>query len=140
MPGRLLAAFVLWLLAACGSGESERERCAQCGMFVDIAPSWTTGATTASGDPIRFDTPRCLAGWWRTPSGRGARDAWVTSYYDQSRLPAADAHFVLGSDVIGPMGPDFVPLGTAEQAARFRADHHGTRVLRFPDLDPSLLR
>lgn len=132
------AAALAWLLIACGDGASgERERCAQCGMFVDIAPTWQTGATTGSGRAIRFDTPRCLVAWLRTPAGRDAREPWVTDYYTQRRLPAREAQYLIGSDVIGPMGPDFVPVATADLAARFREDHHATRVLPFDELDPA---
>jgi copper chaperone NosL len=135
----IAAALLAFLLAAC-SGSSERERCAQCGMFVDIAPSWITGATTRDGDPIRFDTPRCLVAWSKSPAGNGSRDPWVTDYYDQRRVSAAEAQYVIGSDVIGPMGADFVPIGgSSTLAARFRDDHHGTRILSFGELDPTLL-
>jgi copper chaperone NosL len=134
-----IAALLLTLLIAC-SGDSERERCAQCGMFVDIAPSWTTGATTRDGARIRFDTPRCLVAWSKSPAGRGARDPWVTDYYDQRHVSAGEAQYVIGSDVIGPMGADFVPIaGSSTLTARFRDDHHGTRILSFGELDTTLL-
>ena len=137
--GRLAALALALAAAACGNGGAGRERCAQCGMYVDLAPSWSAGATSRSGEAVPFDAPRCLAAWARTPDGRGARDAWVTDYYDQRRIPAASAHYVIGSDVIGPMGPDFVPIAGADRAATFREDHHGTRILEFAALDPALL-
>lgn len=139
MIARALSAAAFVVLLACGDATADRERCAQCGMFVDIAPTWTTGATTASGDRIRFDTPRCLVAWAATPAGRSASGLWVTDYYRQQRIPAREARYVIGSDVIGPMGPDFVPLADDTMAARFRQDHHGTRTLDFADLDPSRL-
>jgi hypothetical protein len=51
----------------------------------------------------------------------GTRDPWVLDYYDQSRLPLDDARLVSGSDVVGPMGPDFVPV-RASRAEGFIAD------------------
>jgi nitrous oxide reductase accessory protein NosL len=135
IPTRTLAAAVLLLIAACGETSAERERCTQCGMFVDIAPTWTTGATTREGRRIRFDTPRCLVAWLATPAGRDATSLWVTDYYRQQHIPAREARYVIGSDVIGPMGPDFVPLADDTMAIRFREDHHGTRTLDFADLD-----
>jgi hypothetical protein len=38
--------------------------------------------------------------------------------------PTDDVRFVTGSDVVGPMGPDLVPVA-AESAARFARDHNG---------------
>ncbi len=38
---------------------------------------------------------------------------------------------MLGSDVVGPMGHELVPLATAEDAADFLKEHKGKRMLRF---------
>lgn len=116
-------ALALLLTAACGE---ERERCAQCGMFVDLAPQWLAerrGETTE-----RYDTPKCAL---RAGSG----SLWFREYYSQELVPMADLVFIAGSDVIGPMGDDVVPLAP-EQAARFITDHGGRTV----EVDAPLLR
>jgi hypothetical protein len=38
--------------------------------------------------------------------------------------PADALRFVEGSDVVGPMGPELVPVAT-ENAGRFTRDHNG---------------
>jgi nitrous oxide reductase accessory protein NosL len=49
---------------------------------------------------------------------------------------------VVGSDVLGPMGHEMVPLAGKEDAADFIKDHKGTRILTFEqvtkDLPPRL--
>lgn len=117
-----------------------RVRCPQCGMYTDGAPRWNAGLTTRANEAKRFDTPRCLLLYLRRPEGAQSRDVWLLDYYTQRRVSLADARFVVGSDVIGPMGPDFVPLSTDEAAERFKREHRGTRVLRHAQITPEILR
>jgi nitrous oxide reductase accessory protein NosL len=46
----------------------------------------------------------------------------------------------VGSDVLGPMGHELVPLMSEDDAREFLEDHAGVRILRFDDVDPDLLR
>jgi nitrous oxide reductase accessory protein NosL len=41
---------------------------------------------------------------------------------------------VIGSDVLGPMGHEFVPLASRADAEEFMRDHKGSRVLGFGDV------
>jgi len=118
----------LALVAGCHRDAPERVRCAQCGMYVDLAPRWNAGALDASGAEVRFDSPKCMLRWTRSERGAGARDVWVTEYYTQQRQPLEGIVFVVGSDLPSPMGNDLVPVGDAEMAARFVADHGGHAV------------
>ncbi len=120
-------------LHACGDRGEEGARCAQCGMRVDTAPSWLAG----HGD-ARFDGPKCL---FRFAASRGvdAGTGWATEYYDAERVMLRDAFFVVGSDVLSPMGDDLVPLRTRALAERFAAGHGG-RVVGFSAVDEVLLR
>lgn len=115
-------------------------RCAKCGMLVDDHPRWVAGAITAAGIEQRFCSPRCLFAWHLGPHGTGSHDLWVTEYYSQERTPATNVLFVLGSDVTGPMGKALVPVAGPGAAERFRADHHGSRLLHAGDITPELLR
>jgi copper chaperone NosL len=56
----------------------------------------------------------------------------------ESFAPARDLHYVVGSDVVGAMGPDFLPFSRAEDASEF-ADEHGGSVARFDDIDETLV-
>lgn len=135
-----LVAFCALVALGCGPRGGERARCAECGMYVDLSPRWQAGLTTAAGQEKLFDTPICLVKFLRTPEGAaGAREAWLTDYYTQRRIAAADARLVAGTDVVGPMGRELVPVGDDEAAERMMRDHHGRAVHRLSTLPASAL-
>ncbi len=102
-------------------------------MLADIAPAWTTG----HGEE-RFDSPKCMLRW-TMERDRDAATGWVTEYYTGEQQSVADVMFVVGSDVIGPMGDDFVPIGGRMRADLFVRDHGG-RVVLLGDIDAAVLR
>jgi len=143
--GARLAITALLSLAAAGCNRHAtggRDRCAQCGMFVDVSPRWQAGATARDGAALKFDTPRCLMTYLRGASGRGVREPWVTEYYTLAHVPAGDGatRFVTGSDVTGPMGRDLVPVRGDDAARRFARQHGGRRILRFREIDAAVLQ
>ena len=123
--------------AACRNPD---ERCAKCGMVVDAAPRWIAGLKSSARRQRRFCSPGCMLHFLRSPDGEGASDAWVIEYYGQKRVPANQAFFVSGSDVIGPMGKSLVPVAGLEASERFRREHRGAAVFTLDQLDHNLLR
>ena len=117
-----------------------------CGMFVAGYTQWVA-AVVLRGGPVRyFDGPRDMFRFYfdvgRFESKRSREDVealYVTEYYSTRMVRAETAHFVLGSDVLGPMGPELVPVQGAEAARTFSADHRGRKVLAFGDVTPELL-
>jgi nitrous oxide reductase accessory protein NosL len=59
---------------------------------------------------------------------------WVTEYYGRTRRAFDQVVYVDGSDVLGPMGADLVPVAPRERAEEFVRDHGGTI------LDPAAAR
>lgn len=116
--------------AACGASNEEAaaqpiDRCAHCGMH--IAGDWlTSGATRADGVRVQFDTPKCLFAYLGGEPGRGATESWVTEYYAREHRDIAAVVYVDGSDVMGPMGHDLIPIEGRERADGFVRDHGGT--------------
>jgi copper chaperone NosL len=55
----------------------------------------------------------------------------VTEFYDLARIDARSAWYVIGSDVLGPMGHELVPLKSGGDAEEFARDHRGRRTVRF---------
>jgi hypothetical protein len=90
-------------------------------MKIDPASPWFCSVTIA-GKEESFDTPSCaFTAWRKAKAGSLAR---FREYYSQELKPVDELRFVRGSDVIGPMGPDLVPV-SAETAGRFARDHNG---------------
>jgi nitrous oxide reductase accessory protein NosL len=133
----LLLTCVAALFVGC---DSEGDRCRKCGMLVDQAPRWIAGLTNSAGMPERFCCERCMFAHLRGPQGPGSRDAWVTEYYSQKRMPVEDVLFVSGSDVTGPMGKALVPVAGRAAAEQFLKDHHGTRILSADEITTEVLR
>jgi nitrous oxide reductase accessory protein NosL len=63
----------------------------------------------------------------------------VTDYYAVEPIAARDAWYVVGSDVLGPMGHELVPLATEAEAKDFLRDHKGKAILRFDQVTPEWL-
>jgi len=132
----LVALFLVgFFSAACTTSV---ERCAKCGMDVESAPRWIAGLTLEDGTDQRFCSPRCLFAWRIQTGAEGS--PWVTEYYSQQRMPAAELHFVVGSDVIGPMGSALVPVAGLKAAEQFRHDHDGERVVELSEITLELLQ
>jgi len=116
------------------------ERCPVCGMFVAKYPDWLCQAVLKSGRQHSFDGVKDMMAFYFEPAVYGAKagDAVgvvrVKDYYTLERLDGRKAFFVIGSDVLGPMGHEFIPFATREAAENFRKDHKGARVLRFEEI------
>jgi hypothetical protein len=63
---------------------------------------------------------------------------WVTEFYGLTRIDARQAFYVVGSDTLGPMGNEFVPLATRADAEDFLKDHKGRRIIGFAQATPEL--
>ena len=119
-----------------------KDRCAVCGMFVAKYPNWIATIVHVDGSRLYFDGPKDLFRFLARDGESATPEAeiWVTDYYTTKPLKARDAVFVRGSDVLGPMGAELVPLASVELAESFRADHGGEAPLTFDQVDAAVLR
>jgi len=144
----LAAAFVLTSPACAEDSQPPRpgpeDRCPVCGMFAHKTEAWVATMVFADGSRVFFDGPKDMFRYYLRPEdyqkGGTAKEIaaiFVTDYYTTESIPARDAFFVLGSDVMGPMGKELVPLGSAESAETLRRDHKGERVIVFDEVELS---
>lgn len=122
------------------------DACPVCGMFVAPHAEWSAQVVFADGSAVFFDGCKDLFGYLLArdrflPDRRAEEIAavFVTSYYELEPVAAADAWYVLGSDVYGPMGSELVPHGTRDEAEEFLRDHHGSRIVGFDEVTADLL-
>jgi copper chaperone NosL len=120
--------------------------CPVCGMFVIKYPQWVATLVFRDGPAKHFDGAKDLFKYLfdlaKFAPGRSRGDIAaiaVTEYYGLSHIDAREAWFVIGSDVLGPMGHELVPLATAADAEEFMRDHQGKGILRFDDVTPEIL-
>jgi copper chaperone NosL len=144
---------LLLLTAKAGAGEvvvappGPNSVCPVCGMFVAKYPEWVAAVVFKDGHTHYFDGAKDLFKFMRDvgkfdPGHRSADIVIVavTDYYGVKTLDARDAFFVVGSDVLGPMGHELVPLATKQDAEEFMADHKGKRILSFDQVGAELLK
>lgn len=124
-----------------------RDRCPVCGMFVAPHPEWVAQVRHGDGTTVFFDGCKDLFKYLLSleryaPEGsrRDVAAVFVTNYYDGELVAARKAYFVIGSDVLGPMGAELVPHRTLEAAEDFMKDHEGRRILRFDEITEPVIR
>jgi nitrous oxide reductase accessory protein NosL len=121
--------------------------CPVCGMFVAKYPEWVAAVVFKDGHAHYFDGAKDLFKFMRDigsyAPGHGPADiaiVAVTDYYGVKTMDARGAFFVVGSDVLGPMGHELVPLASKQDAEEFMADHKGKRILTFDQVGSELLK
>lgn len=122
-----------------------KERCPVCGMFVAKYPNWLAQIRLGNGTVKLFDGVKDLLAFSFNPAsfgapGQTAQEIWVKDYYTLAWLDGRKAFYVIGSDVYGPMGHEFIPFSSAAAAESFRKDHKGTRVVRFDEITEPLVQ
>ncbi len=128
----------LALVALSGGGACKKEaRCKNCGMRIDPMSQWRAELVGADGTTTSFDSPRCALQAWRSGKAE-AKSLRVQDYYDRQMRDGNEVRFVLGGDVVGPMGPDLVPVDPA-RASKFIQDHAADRALRLDEVTPAVL-
>ena len=128
-------AFLLLGLALVVACKKDAQRCAHCGMKIDPQSAFRAEVVEA-GTTRSFDTPRCALSEWVAGGKKGT--VRVQDYYDRAWRDGKDLRFVVGSDVLGPMGPEIVPVDAA-RVAKFKADHAGTADYAQAELTPERL-
>lgn len=123
---------------------SAKDRCPVCGMFVAKYPTWITQLKLADGKVEMFDGPKDMFVYYFSPAEYGAAsttvvDIVVKDYYTQEWLDGKQALYVIGSDIYGPMGNEFIPFKNQASAENFLKDHHGIKIIPFNDITAELV-
>jgi nitrous oxide reductase accessory protein NosL len=126
---------------------SPANKCPVCGMFVAGHPDFLAAVVFRDGATAYFDGCkdmfRFLLDTAKYAPGRRRDDVasvWATDYYSLKWIDASSALYVLGSDVLGPMGRELIPFGKEAEAREFLKDHKGRSLLRFADVTADIVR
>jgi len=123
------------LVLACSRAKDAR--CKHCGMRIDAASAWRTELVGEDGAVTPFDTPRCAFTSWRRGTTR-AKTLRAQEYYERRWRAAEELRFVVGGDVLGPMGPDLVPVEPS-RASKFVQDHGAVRAYAVDEISVAVL-
>lgn len=122
-----------------------RDLCPVCGMLVAKYPNWIAVVTWQDGHAHFFDGAKDMFKFLHdlakyAPGHRreDIRGIYVTDFYNLERIDARKAFFVTGSDVLGPMGHELVPLASKADADDFFKDHKGKRRFTFDTVTPEV--
>ncbi len=148
------------LLTGCEPGSDNRiatkqpvgfqsgDECHVCGMLIVRFPGPKAEAVVTRVDqPLKFCSTRDLFAWVLQPETAAivqeiyVHDMAQTDWdhpEDTRLIDARTAWFVIGSERVGAMGPTLASFGE-RAAARAYADNHGGRLLRFDDIDLSVM-
>jgi nitrous oxide reductase accessory protein NosL len=126
---------------------SAKDKCPVCGMFVAKYPDWVATVVFRDNSRLYFDGPKDLFKFVldlkQYAPGKKQTDIdrlVVTDYYSVSHIDGRSAFYVLGSDVYGPMGKELIPFAREADAREFLKDHGATRILRFNEITPAVLK
>lgn len=147
---RRLAILMLCVWAALAAAQpvpkpGQKDLCPVCGMLVSKYPNWVATIIYKDGHVHHFDGAKDLFKFWHDPPKYAAGHSReqitrlvVTDYYNLQPVDAKTAFYVIGSDVLGPMGHEFVPLASQADAEEFMKEHKGKRTLRFDQVTKEL--
>ena len=142
----LWAAFVVAQEGGVVSQPGEKDLCPVCGMLVSKYPNWVAVVKYRDGHAHFFDGAKDMFKYLHdlpkyAPGHRKENIAGihVTEFYGLNKIDARKAHYVIGSDVLGPMGHEFVPLETRTDAEEFLKDHKGRQILTFEQASAALV-
>lgn len=115
-----------------------KERCKVCGMFVAKYKLWLAQIQHKDGTTSMFDGVKDMMAYFHEPvkygGGEDIVDIYVKDYYTQNWLDGRSAFYVIGSDVLGPMGHEFIPFSSEDSAKNFKKDHDGKNIIRFEEI------
>lgn len=123
-----------------------RDTCPVCGMFVAKYPEWIGTVLYKDGHAHHFDGAKDLfkylmdlPKWAPDHRVEDISAIGVTEYYGLTLIDARQAFYVTGSDVLGPMGHELIPLTSRADAEEFMSDHKGRVILQFDQVAPEML-
>ena len=145
---------ILFLTAALAGEKSsigpykvgKKDLCPVCGMFVHKYPNWVGQIVFNDKTYASFDGAKDMFKYYfdlkkYNPKKKiddigGIR---VTDYYTLRLIDGKTALYVVGSDLLGPMGRELIPHRSAKAADNFMKDHGGNKVLKFDEVDIDLI-
>jgi nitrous oxide reductase accessory protein NosL len=126
---------------------SPENKCPVCGMFVAEHMDFLAEIVFKDGACAFFDGVKDMfrfyfdmAAYVPSRSVTDIAAIYVTDYYSLNLVDGRKAFYVVGSDIIGPMGRELIPLAAERDAATFLEDHKGRSVLKFSDITVEIIK
>jgi copper chaperone NosL len=118
-------------------------------MAVKSDDPWSAEIHYTDGMKLMFETPGDLITFYQSPMQYKVPDAMKAraniekivfkDYQTKESVDGPRARLVYKSQVSGPMGPDFLPFGSQQNAEAFVAKSGGT-IVALGDVTPEMVR
>lgn len=119
------------------------DRCRVCGMYPARYPRHHSQVQTGDGATIHFCSTQCLVAFKAEPAQymkkpTKIKATWVQVYPEGGWEYAGGLYYLIGSSIIGPMGPEALPFRQRRNAVKL-AQEKGGKVYRFSELTPDIV-
>ncbi len=119
-------------------------KCIVCGMVVRLYPNWACVIGIGKKrfyfdgvkDMMRFYLKREKYHFDRSKIS----EILVQDFYTLKPIDAKKAFFVVGSNIKGPMGWDFIPFKELKYAKIFLNDHRGKKIIKFDEISLDMIQ
>ncbi len=118
---------------------TKEDKCPVCGMYLHYYPNWVARITYSKEEVYSFDGIKDMLKFYFN-NEKGIKSVWVQDYYTLRTLDAKKAFYVIGSDVLGPMGNELIAFATLKSAKNFSLEHKGKKVFPFNKLTEKMVR
>jgi len=118
---------------------TKEDKCPVCGMYLHYYPNWVARITYSKKEIYSFDGIKDMLKFYFN-NEKGIKSVWVQDYYTLKTLDAKKAFYVIGSDILGPMGNELIAFATLKSAKNFSLDHKGKSILPFDKLTEKMVR
>lgn len=123
---------------------SHEHKCPVCGMFVHKYPRWVANIFYGENDYYAFDGVKDMMKFILdrdryVDKNLEFKEILVMDYYTQNAVNAKTAFYVVGSDVLGPMGNELIPFEKKSDAKSFKLEHGGSDIYKFDEITKSIV-
>jgi len=116
------------------------KQCPVCGMYPARYPRFNCEIIFNDGSYEAFDSALCLLTYLLFPEKiqvkpKPVSEIFFKDYLKSKWLEADRTYFVIGSDLTGPMGKEFIAVDSLAAAKRLKKDEHGRDIISYKSLN-----
>jgi len=122
------------------------KQCPLCGMYPARYPMFNCQIVFQDRSSEAFDSAVGLLVYLLFPDDTGIQvkpvaKIYFKDYVNETWLESDKTFFVTGSDILGPMGVEFLPVDSEQAAEKLKIQEKGQEVIHFDEIDqPFMVR
>jgi copper chaperone NosL len=120
--------------------------CGKCGMYPAKFPRWQSQIIFKDGSMTPFDGCKCMFNFMfamdkydKAHTMDDVSAILVKGFNSGEWMSGADAYFVVGSNMMGPMGKELIPFADKAAAMEFHKEQGGN-MMTYAEITPEVLK